>query len=259
MKQFLLTFLGSFSGIITAFIVLNFFKGFRNLIFSDKALDYKVFKNFLEKEMPNNKCHKFKMIPETKMETYKIELDKIIDEFIKNSRETFDYSKKKLLQKKLCVNLFHLKAVLTDKEKEEIARDIMLNEDSEYNADNEISYFTKLVNKYTDRIEEYRKNQLEKDFNKIKINDFNNFVIDLDNEIKNNNETINLDRNKKLAENLMYLKDILTDEEKIAARDEIVSRYDFRNRGYFFIKLIDENFERIVKYKNEKFNSTSAN
>ena len=99
MKQFLLTFLGSFSGIITAFIVLNFFKGFRNLIFSDKALDYKVFKNFLEKEMPNNKCHKFKMTPETKMETYKIELDKIIDEFIKNSRETFDYSKKKLLQK----------------------------------------------------------------------------------------------------------------------------------------------------------------
>ena len=46
LKQFLLTFLGSFSGIITAFIVLNFFKGFRNLIFSDKALDYKVFKNF---------------------------------------------------------------------------------------------------------------------------------------------------------------------------------------------------------------------
>ena len=69
MKQFLLTFLGSFSGIITAFIVLNFFKGFRNLIFSDKALDYKVFKNFLEKEMPNNKCHKFKMTPETKIET----------------------------------------------------------------------------------------------------------------------------------------------------------------------------------------------
>lgn len=148
--------------------------------------------------------------------------------------------------------------MLTDKEKEEIARDIMLNEDSEYNADNEISYFTKLVNKYTDRIEEYRKNQLEKDFNKIKINDFNNFVIDLDNEIKNNNETINLDRNKKLAENLMYLKDILTDEEKIVARDEIVSKYDFRNRGYFFIKLIDENFERIVKYKNKKLNSTST-
>ena len=49
--------------------------------------------------MPNNKCHKFKMTPETKIETYKIELDKIIDEFIKNSRETFDYSKKKLLQK----------------------------------------------------------------------------------------------------------------------------------------------------------------
>ena len=142
MKQFLLTFLGSFSGIITAFIVLNFLKGFRNLIFSDKALDYKVFKNFLEK-----------------------------------------------------------------------------------------------------------------DFNKIKINDFDNFVINLDNEIKNNNETINFDRNKKLAENLIYLKAILTDEEKIVARDEIVSKYDFRNRGYFFIKLIDENFERIVKYKNEKLNN----
>ena len=29
-------------------------------------------------------------------------------------------------------------------------------------------YFIKLVNKYMDRIEKYRKNQLEKDFNKIK-------------------------------------------------------------------------------------------
>ena len=131
----------------------------------------------------------------------------------------------------------------------------MLNEDPEYNVDNEMTYFVNLVNKYMDRIEEYRKNQLEKDFNKIKINDFNNFVIDLDNEIKNNNETINLDRDKKLAENLIYLKDILTDEEKIVARDEIVSRYDFRNRGHFFIKLIDENFERIVKYKNERSNN----
>ena len=251
MKQFLLTFLGSFSGIITAFIVLNFFKGFRNLIFSDKALDYKVFKNFLEKEMPNNKCHKFKMTPETKIETYKIELDKIIDEFIKKSRKTFDYSENKLLQK-LCIDLFHLKAVLTDKEKEEIVRDIMLNEDSEYNVDNEISYFTKLVNKYMDRIEEYRKNQLKNDFNRIKINQFDNFVVSLHNEIKNNKETINLDRNKKISENIMYLKDILTDKEKIAARDEIVNKYDFRNRGYFFIKLIDDNFERIVKYKNEK-------
>lgn len=255
MEKFFWSFLGSFSGIITAFIVLNFFKRFRNLIFSDKGLDYKVFKNFLEKEMPNHRCHKFEMTPETKMETYKINLDKIIDEFIKNSRETFDYSKNKLLQKKLCIDLFNLKAILTDEEKEEIVRDIMLNENFEYNVDNEISYFTKLVNKYMDRIEEYRKNKLEKDFNKIKINDFNNFVINLDNEIKNNNETINLDRNKKLAENLMYLKDILTDEEKIAARDEIVSRYDFRNRGYFFIKLIDENFERIAKYKNERLNN----
>lgn len=155
--------------------------------------------------------------------------------------------------------MFNLKTILTDEEKKEIVRDLMLNEDSEYNVDNEISYFIKLVNKYMDRIEEYRKNQLEKDFNKIKINDFDNFVINLDNEIKNNNETINFDRNKKLAENLIYLKAILTDEEKIVARNEIVSKYDFRNRGYFFIKLIDKNFERIVKYKNEKFNSTSAN
>ena len=258
MKQFLLTFLGSFSGIITAFIVLNFFKGFRNLIFSDKALDYKVFKNFLEKEIENHRCHKFKITPGAKVETYKIELDKIIDEFIKKSRKTFDYSENKLLQK-LCIDLFHLKVVLTDEEKEEIVRDIILNENSKYNVDNEMPYFINLVNKYMDKIEEYRKNQLEKDFNKIKINDFDNFVINLDNEIKNNNETINFDRNKKLAENLIYLKAILTDEEKIVARDEIVSKYDFRNRGYFFIKLIDENFERIVKYKNEKFNSTSAN
>ena len=145
--------------------------------------------------------------------------------------------------------------MLTDKEKEEIVRDIMLNEESEYNVDNEISYFTKLVNKYMDRIEEYRKNQLEKDFNKIKINEFDNFVVNLNNEIKNNKETINLDRNKKITENIMYLKDILTDNEKITARDEIVNKYDFRNRGYFFIKLIDENFERIVKYKNEKLNN----
>ena len=252
MKIFIFSFLGSFFGIITAFICLNFFKRLKDLIFSDKALDYKVFKNFLEKEMPNNKCHKFKMTPETKIETYKIELDKIIDKFIKNSRETFDYSKNKLLQKKLCIDLFHLKAVLTDKEKEEIVRDIMLNEDSEYNVDNEISYFTKLVNKYMDRIEEYRKNQLKNDFNRIKINQFDNFVVSLHNEIKNNKETINLDRNKKISDNIMYLKDILTDKEKIAARDEIVNKYDFRNRGYFFIKLIDDNFERIVKYKNEK-------
>ena len=79
--------------------------------------------------------------------------------------------------------------------------------------------------------------------------------MNLNNEIKNNKETINLDRNKKITENIMYLKDILTDNEKIAARDEIVNKYDFRNRGYFFIKLIDENFERIVKYKNEKLNN----
>lgn len=44
----------------------------------------------------------------------------------------------------------------------------ILNEYSEYNIDNEIPYFTKLINKYIDRIEEYRKEQLEKDFNKIK-------------------------------------------------------------------------------------------
>ena len=167
MKQFLLTFLGSFSGIITAFIVLNFLKGFRNLIFSDKALDYKIFKNFLEKEMKNHRCHKFKVTPWTKIETYKIELDKIIDGFIKESRKTFKYSENKLLQK-LCVDLFYLKAVLTDEEKEEIVRDIILNEDTEYNIDNEMLYFIKLVNKYMDRIEKYRKNQLEKDFNKIK-------------------------------------------------------------------------------------------
>ena len=158
MKQFLLTFLGSFSGIITAFIVLNFFKGFRNLIFSDKALDYKVFEN--------HRCHKLKIIPDTKVETYKIELDKIIDEFIKKSRKTFDYSENKLLQK-LCIDLFNLKAILTDEEKEEIVRDIMLNEDSKYNVDNEMPYFINLVNKYMDKIEEYRKSQLKKEFNKI--------------------------------------------------------------------------------------------
>lgn len=61
MKIFLLSFLGSFFGIITVFIALNFFKKFRNLILSDKALDDKVFKN--------HKCHKFKITPETKIET----------------------------------------------------------------------------------------------------------------------------------------------------------------------------------------------
>ena len=167
MKQFLLTFLGSFSGIITAFIVLNFFIKLKDLIFSDKAIDCKVFKNFLEKEMENHRCHKFKITPRTKIETYKIELDKIIDGFIKESRKTFEYSENKLLQK-LCVDLFYLKAVLTDEEKEEIVKDIILNEDSDYNVDNEMPYFIKLVNKYMDRIEKYRKEQLEKDFNKIK-------------------------------------------------------------------------------------------
>ena len=149
MKTFIFSFLGSFSGIITAFICLNFFKRLKDLIFSDKALDCKV------------------LCPGIKIETYKIELDKIIDGFIKESRKTFKYSENKLLQK-LCVDLFYLKAVLTDEEKEEIVRDIILNEDTEYNIDNEMLYFIKLVNKYMDRIEKYRKNQLEKDFNKIK-------------------------------------------------------------------------------------------
>ena len=167
MKIFIFSFLGSFFGIITAFICLNFFKRLKDLIFSDKALDYKVFKNFLEKEIENHRCHKFKITPGAKIETYKIELDKIIDEFIKKSRKTFDYSENKLLQK-LCVDLFYLKAVLTDEEKEEIVKDIILNEDSDYNVDKEMPYFIKLVNKYMDRIEKYRKEQLEKDFNKIK-------------------------------------------------------------------------------------------
>ena len=166
MKQFLLTFLGSFSGIITAFIVLNFFIKLKDLTFSDKALDYKIFKNFLEKEMENHRCHKFKVTPWTKIETYKIELDKIIYGFIKESRKTSDYSENKLLQK-LCIDLFHLKVVLTDEEKEEIVRDIILNENSKYNVDNEMPYFINLVNKYMDKIEEYRKSQLKKEFNKI--------------------------------------------------------------------------------------------
>ena len=167
MKIYIFSFLGSFFGIITAFICLNFFKRLKDLIFSDKALDYKVFKNFLEKEIENHRCHKFKITPGAKVETYKIELDKIIDGFIKESRKTFEYSENKLLQK-LCVDLFYLKAVLTDEEKEEIVKDIILNEDSDYNVDNEMPYFIKLVNKYMDRIEKYRKEQLEKDFNKIK-------------------------------------------------------------------------------------------
>lgn len=254
MKIFLWSFLGSFSGIITAFIVLNFFIKLKDLIFSDKALDYKIFKNFLEKEKENHRCHKFKITPRTKIETYKIELDKIIDGFIKESRKTSDYSENKLLQK-LCIDLPYLKTVLKDEEKEEIVREIILNENLKYDFNNEIHYFLKLVNKYTDKVREYTKNKLENDFNKIKINEFDNFVVNLNNEIKNNKETMNLDRNKKITENIMYLKDILTDNEKIAARDEIVSKYDFRNRGYFFIKLIDENFERIAKYKNEKLNN----
>ena len=172
MKIFIFSFLGSFFGIITAFICLNFFKRLKDLIFSDKALDYKVFKNFLAKGTENHRCHKFKITPRTKIETYKIELDKIIDGFIKESRKTFDYSENKLLQK-LCIDLFHLKVVLTDKEKEEIVKDITLNEYSEYDIDNEMPYFIKLVNKYMDRIEEYRKEQLEKDFNKIKSSQLN--------------------------------------------------------------------------------------
>lgn len=158
MKIFFLSFLGGVFAIITIFMVLIFFKKIRNLISSDKALDCKVF---------NYRCHKFKITPGTKIETYKIELDKIIDGFIKESRKTSDYSKNKRLQK-LCVDLFYLKVILTAEEKEEIVRDIMLNENSEYDVDNEMPYFIKLVNKYIDRIEEYRKGQLEEDFNKIK-------------------------------------------------------------------------------------------
>ena len=109
---------------------------------------------------------------DTKVETYNIELDKIIDGFIRKSRKTSDYSENKRLQK-LCVDLFHLKAILTVEEKEEIVRDIILNENSKYDVDNEMPYFIKLVNKYIDRIEEYRKEQLEKDFNKIKNEQLN--------------------------------------------------------------------------------------
>lgn len=145
MKTFILSFLGAFLGIITAIIFLY------------------LFYYFLEKGMKNYRYKKFKIRP---VGTYKIELDKIIDEFIKKSRKTFDYSENKLLQK-LCVDLFHLKAVLTIEEKEEIVRDITLNENSEYNVDSEIPYFVNLVNKYMDRIEEYRKSQLEKELNKI--------------------------------------------------------------------------------------------
>ena len=144
MRILLFSFLGSSLGTLTVFICLNYLKK----IFSNKILDFKV-------------------TDETKIGVAKVELDKIIDGFIKESRKTFDYSENKLLQK-LCIDLFHLKVVLIDEEKEEILRDIILNEYSEYNIDNEIPYFTKLINKYIDRIEEYRKEQLKKDFNKIK-------------------------------------------------------------------------------------------
>ena len=117
MKIFLLSFLGGFFGIITVFIALNFFKKFRNLIFSDKALDDKVFKN--------HKYHKFKITTETKIKIYKIELDE-----------------------------------LTAEEKEEIVRDIMLNENFEYDVDNEMPYFIKLVNKYIDRINKIKNSWL---------------------------------------------------------------------------------------------------
>lgn len=147
MRILLFSFLGSSLGTFTVFICLNYLKKNKK-IFSDKILDFKV-------------------TDETKIGVAKVELDKIIDGFIKESRKTFDYSENKLLQK-LCIDLFHLKVVLTDEEKEEILRDIILNEYSEYNIDNEMLYFIKLVNKYMDRIEKYRKNQLEKDFNKIK-------------------------------------------------------------------------------------------
>ena len=147
MRILLFSFLGSSLGVFTAFICLNYLKKNKK-IFSDKILDFKV-------------------TDETKIGVAKVELDKIIDGFIKESRKTFDYSENKLLQK-LCIDLFHLKVVLTNQEKEEILRDIIFNEYSEYNIDNEIPYFTKLINTYIDRIEEYRKEQLEKDFNKIK-------------------------------------------------------------------------------------------
>lgn len=147
MRILLFSFLGSSLGTLTVFICLNYLKKNKK-IFSNKILDFKV-------------------TDETKIGVAKVELDKIIDGFIKESRKTFDYSENKLLQK-LCIDLFHLKVVLIDEEKEEILRDIILNEYSEYNIDNEMPYFTKLINKYIDRIEEYRKEQLEKDFNKIK-------------------------------------------------------------------------------------------
>ena len=101
MRIFLLSFLGSFFGIITIFIVLNLFKKFRNLIFSDKALDYKVFKNFLEKEIENHRCHKFKITPGAKVETYKIELDKYIGRIEEYRKEQLEKDFNKIKNEQL--------------------------------------------------------------------------------------------------------------------------------------------------------------
>ena len=93
MRIFLLSFLGSFFGIITIFIVLNLFKKFRNLIFSDKALDYKVFEN--------HRCHKLKIIPDTKVETYKIELDKYIGRIEEYRKEKLEKDFNKIKNEQL--------------------------------------------------------------------------------------------------------------------------------------------------------------
>lgn len=98
-----------------------------------------------------------------------IELDKIIHQFIKEARSLYYYGDSKLLQR-VCIDLFHLKNVILDEEKKEVINNMEFDYYSEVNFDKKFWFFTGLINKYIDKIEEYRSRCLEDDFEKIKKN-----------------------------------------------------------------------------------------
>lgn len=92
------------------------------------------------------------------------EFDKIIENFIKKTRESLDYIDNKNLQK-LCLDLYSLKEMLSIEIKNYIAYNFIntLNE-------SEKNFFVKLVSEFKEEIEEYRKNCLKNDFEKLKKN-----------------------------------------------------------------------------------------
>lgn len=92
------------------------------------------------------------------------EFDKIIENFIKKSRESLDYIDNKNLQK-LCLDLYSLKEMLSVERKNYIAYDFI----NTLNESEKIPFF-KLVSEFKEEIDDYRESCLKNDFEKIKKN-----------------------------------------------------------------------------------------